>query len=116
MTPDEVYYVLVVLGAVTAAYAMWRMVRRTVHIFDAVETAANNLTVAVDIIIQQFSSNGGRLTQPLTEESVRKANVMDLLLDLRSLLGSLQRTTTAHDRAADIRANNLIEAFKKSHK
>ena len=81
---------LVGLGALTAAWGMWRTARRFVHFFDSMERFADRVDVAVGLIITEFRPNGGRLEQPLHGEFVNQATIKDLLLDVRSSLRHLR--------------------------
>lgn len=112
--PDQgtILLVLSIIGGLTAAYAMWRTLRKIVHTFDAVEKAASRTTIAVEVILHQFSQNGGRLEQPLAEESVGRASVMDLLLDMRAYLRRSVASAIEHDRNAAERTEELKKAFK----
>lgn len=51
MTPDQLEYMLLVVGLVTFAYGAFRTIRRVVHFFDALESAATDLTTLPTLVV-----------------------------------------------------------------
>ena len=110
---DGLVLFLVSLGAATTAFGFWRMVRRIVHTFDAVERAALRTTLAVEVILHQFAHNGGRIEPPLSDEQAKvTATVMDLLLDIRAGVVRTRVLTEAHERDAVTRTQSVIKALR----
>ena len=114
ITPIDLYLVLYAVGVLTVGYGAWRMVRRVVHLFDSIEVAAARTTQAVDLIIHEFATNGGRNTLHLeTDEQAQRATLKDLLLDLRSLLHQGNRVLSRHDDLVASRVQAIINAVKE---
>lgn len=113
MTPEAFPYVLLIIGVLTTAYGVFRIVRRVVHFFDALEDAAYNHNVAIALIIKEFSVNGGRIEAPIVDDlTARKATSKDLLLDMRALLHKLSAGQARHDKGADERVDRIIAGVK----
>lgn len=102
------------LGAGLALFTAWRTARRVVHVFDAMEKAATHVAQAAEIILHQFSENGGRIEQPLREEHVGKATIVDLLLDIRSALHRAGVAAREAESKAANRSDAFLEALKKT--
>lgn len=117
MIPELYPYGLLIIGVLTTAYGMFRVIRRVVHFFDALENAADNHNLAIQLIIKEFSANGGMLFEPIVDDATaRKATSKDLLLDMRSLLNRLSTGQAKHDRAAEARVDRIIEGVKQAIK
>ena len=114
MTPEQISIAIAAIGALTVVYGVFRTVRRIVHFFDALETAAAEMTQAVNAVNHHLTENGGRVARPLTEEQAKKATVMDLLFDIRVYLHSLAQGQKDHERAADKRAEQIIQGVREA--
>ena len=119
ITPTEVgtFFVIAAgLSAIGVSYWTFKAIRRLIHVFDAVEMAAGRTNQAVNLIIHEFTSNGGRAFThpPLETTQAQSATTKDLLLDLRSLTYSVIDSYKVHETTTkDLHTALLVELRKQ---
>lgn len=114
VTPGEaLVYVTAVVGLLVVAVGALNQLRGFFRRWEVIESAAQSVSRAAQIIEREFTSNGGRITTPLRGETEKESTAKELLIDIRTIVSEQKAVVERNEKSAVTRSERIVKALEQ---